>query len=92
MGVCVVEFNVQVQLDRLKQQQKGAVRRALFLETQLPALQRTLTVPKGTKVCSDTKIYLRVSLTAVYLQNFVKRDIKGALNSRVVDLSRMTWT
>uniref|UniRef100_A0A8C1ZT61 Integrin, alpha 5 (fibronectin receptor, alpha polypeptide) n=1 Tax=Cyprinus carpio TaxID=7962 RepID=A0A8C1ZT61_CYPCA len=54
-----LEFNVQVQLDRLKQQQKGAVRRALFLETQLPALQRTLTVPKGTKVCSDTKIYLR---------------------------------
>ncbi|KTG42334.1 hypothetical protein cypCar_00004285 [Cyprinus carpio] len=53
------EFNVQVQLDRLKQQQKGAVRRAQFLETQLPALQRTLTVPKGTKVCSDTKIYLR---------------------------------
>uniref|UniRef100_A0A8C1ACW3 Integrin, alpha 5 (fibronectin receptor, alpha polypeptide) n=1 Tax=Cyprinus carpio carpio TaxID=630221 RepID=A0A8C1ACW3_CYPCA len=54
-----LEFNVQVQLDRLKQQQKGAVRRAQFLETQLPALQRTLTVPKGTKVCSDTKIYLR---------------------------------
>uniref|UniRef100_A0A8C2KBH8 Integrin, alpha 5 (fibronectin receptor, alpha polypeptide) n=1 Tax=Cyprinus carpio TaxID=7962 RepID=A0A8C2KBH8_CYPCA len=52
-------YCIPVQLDRLKQQQKGAVRRALFLETQLPALQRTLTVPKGTKVCSDTKIYLR---------------------------------
>uniref|UniRef100_A0A8C1AC32 Integrin, alpha 5 (fibronectin receptor, alpha polypeptide) n=1 Tax=Cyprinus carpio carpio TaxID=630221 RepID=A0A8C1AC32_CYPCA len=52
-------YCIPVQLDRLKQQQKGAVRRAQFLETQLPALQRTLTVPKGTKVCSDTKIYLR---------------------------------
>ncbi|TRY79018.1 hypothetical protein DNTS_022223, partial [Danionella cerebrum] len=54
-----LEFNVEVQLDRLKQQQKGAVRRALFLDTQLPALHRTLTVPNGARVCSDTKIYLR---------------------------------
>uniref|UniRef100_A0A673FNY9 Uncharacterized protein n=1 Tax=Sinocyclocheilus rhinocerous TaxID=307959 RepID=A0A673FNY9_9TELE len=54
-----LEFNVEVQLDRLKQQQKGAARRALFLDTQLPALQRTLTVPNGARVCSDTKIYLR---------------------------------
>ncbi|XP_043081037.1 integrin alpha-5 [Puntigrus tetrazona] len=53
-----LEFNVEVQLDRLKQQQKGAVRRALFLDTQLPALQRTLTVPNGDRVCSDTKIFL----------------------------------
>ncbi|KTF82234.1 hypothetical protein cypCar_00006267 [Cyprinus carpio] len=54
-----LEFNVEVQLDRLKQQQKGAVRRALFLDSQLPALQRTLTVPNGARVCSDTKIFLR---------------------------------
>ncbi|XP_065141466.1 integrin alpha-5 [Paramisgurnus dabryanus] len=54
-----LEFNVEVQLDRLKQQQKGAIRRALFLDTQLPSLQRTLTVPNGARVCSDTKIYLR---------------------------------
>uniref|UniRef100_A0A671N8B8 Integrin alpha-5-like n=1 Tax=Sinocyclocheilus anshuiensis TaxID=1608454 RepID=A0A671N8B8_9TELE len=54
-----LEFNVEVQLDRLKQPQKGAVRRALFLDTQLPALQRTLTVPNGARVCSDTKIFLR---------------------------------
>uniref|UniRef100_A0A8C1L353 Integrin alpha-5-like n=1 Tax=Cyprinus carpio TaxID=7962 RepID=A0A8C1L353_CYPCA len=51
--------NHLVQLDRLKQQQKGAVRRALFLDSQLPALQRTLTVPNGARVCSDTKIFLR---------------------------------
>uniref|UniRef100_A0A671N1L7 Integrin alpha-5-like n=1 Tax=Sinocyclocheilus anshuiensis TaxID=1608454 RepID=A0A671N1L7_9TELE len=50
---------IPVQLDRLKQPQKGAVRRALFLDTQLPALQRTLTVPNGARVCSDTKIFLR---------------------------------
>uniref|UniRef100_A0A672MUD3 Integrin alpha-5-like n=1 Tax=Sinocyclocheilus grahami TaxID=75366 RepID=A0A672MUD3_SINGR len=54
-----LEFNVEIQLDRLKQPQKGAVRRALFLDTQLPALQRTLTVPNGARVCSDTKIFLR---------------------------------
>uniref|UniRef100_A0A671S3R2 Integrin alpha-5-like n=1 Tax=Sinocyclocheilus anshuiensis TaxID=1608454 RepID=A0A671S3R2_9TELE len=54
-----LEFNVEVQLDRLKQQQKGAAQRALFLDTQLPALQRTLTVPNGARVCSDTKIYLQ---------------------------------
>ncbi len=82
MCVCVVEFDVEVQLDRLKQQQKGAVRRALFLDTQLPTLQRTLTVPNGARVCSDTKIFLRVSLTPDYLQ---KQDINGALNSRVLD-------
>ncbi|XP_026092705.1 integrin alpha-5-like [Carassius auratus] len=54
-----LEFNVEVQLDRLKRQQKAAVRRALFLETHLPSLLRTLTVPNGARVCSDTKIYLR---------------------------------
>ncbi|XP_051517666.1 integrin alpha-5-like [Myxocyprinus asiaticus] len=54
-----LEFSVKVQLDHLKLQQKGAVRRALFLDTQLPSLQRTLTVPNGARVCSDTKIFLR---------------------------------
>ncbi|XP_056113865.1 integrin alpha-5 [Rhinichthys klamathensis goyatoka] len=54
-----LEFNVEVQLDRLKQQQKGAVRRALFLDTHLPAQKRTMTVPNGGRICSDTKIYLR---------------------------------
>ncbi|XP_051961269.1 integrin alpha-5-like [Xyrauchen texanus] len=54
-----LEFNIDVQLDRLKLQQKGAVRRALFLDTQLPSLQRTLNVQNGDRVCSETKIYLR---------------------------------
>ncbi|TSS48073.1 Integrin alpha-5 [Bagarius yarrelli] len=50
-------FNVEVQLDKLKQ--KGAVRRALFLDTQKPSLQRKLKVPNEAKVCHETKIYLR---------------------------------
>ncbi|KAK2825121.1 hypothetical protein Q7C36_019048 [Tachysurus vachellii] len=50
-------FNVEVQLDKLKQ--KGAVRRALFLDTQQASLQRTLEVPNEAKVCHETKIYLR---------------------------------
>ncbi|KAB5546487.1 hypothetical protein PHYPO_G00072620 [Pangasianodon hypophthalmus] len=50
-------FNVEVQLDQLKQ--KGAVRRALFLDTQQASLQRKLKVPNEAKVCHETKIYLR---------------------------------
>lgn len=77
--MCVIEFNVEVQLDRLKQQQKGAVRRALFLDTQLPSLQRTLTVPNGARVCSDTKIYLRVSLTPRYTSSTCKTKTKQGI-------------
>lgn len=52
-------FNVEVQLDRMKQKQKGAVRRALFLDTQQASLQRKLTVPNDATVCHKTDIYLR---------------------------------
>ncbi|KAL7859433.1 hypothetical protein SRHO_G00145800 [Serrasalmus rhombeus] len=52
-------FNVEVQLDRLKQKQKGAVRRALFLDTQQANLQRNLKVPNNARFCHETKIYLR---------------------------------
>uniref|UniRef100_A0AAR2KI01 Integrin alpha-2 domain-containing protein n=1 Tax=Pygocentrus nattereri TaxID=42514 RepID=A0AAR2KI01_PYGNA len=48
-----------VQLDRLKQKQKGVVRRALFLDTQQANLQRNLKVPNNAKFCHETKIYLR---------------------------------
>ncbi|XP_067227288.1 integrin alpha-5 [Chanodichthys erythropterus] len=54
-----LEFNIEVQLDRLKQQQKGAIRRALFFDTQLPGLHWTMKVPNGGKWCRDTKIFLR---------------------------------
>ncbi|XP_036447594.1 integrin alpha-5 isoform X1 [Colossoma macropomum] len=52
-------FNVEVQLDQLKQKQKGAVRRALFLDTQQASLQRNLTVANDARLCHETKIYLR---------------------------------
>lgn len=50
-------FNVEVQLDQ--QKQKGAVRRALFLDSQQASLQRELKMPNNAKVCHETKIYLR---------------------------------
>ncbi|XP_012690438.1 integrin alpha-5-like [Clupea harengus] len=50
-------FRVEVQLDR--QKQKGAVRRALFVDSQQPSLIRSLTVPNGARHCHETKIYLR---------------------------------
>ncbi|KAF5894083.1 integrin alpha-5-like, partial [Clarias magur] len=50
-------FNVEVQLDQHKQ--KGAVRRALFLDTHKASLLRKLKVLNEAKVCHETKIYLR---------------------------------
>uniref|UniRef100_A0A674NU07 Integrin, alpha 5 (fibronectin receptor, alpha polypeptide) n=1 Tax=Takifugu rubripes TaxID=31033 RepID=A0A674NU07_TAKRU len=52
---CVVE----VQLDSQKHKQKGAVKRALFLDSQQPLLQRSLAVRRGENVCKHTKLYLR---------------------------------
>ncbi|XP_035238653.1 integrin alpha-5 [Anguilla anguilla] len=52
-------FLVEVQLDRLKQRQKGAVRRALFLDSQQAVLQKAVRVANGARVCHETKIYLR---------------------------------
>lgn len=52
-------FRVEVQLDRLKQKQKTAVRRALFVDSQQPSLIRSLAVPNGARRCHETKIYLR---------------------------------
>ncbi|KAJ8258954.1 hypothetical protein COCON_G00179660 [Conger conger] len=54
-----LEFVVEVQLDSVKQRQRGAVRRSLFLHSQQPALRRALSVANGARVCLDTKIYLR---------------------------------
>lgn len=56
----VPDFQVEVQLDSHKHKQKGAVKRALFLDTQQPLLQRSVTVRHGERVCNHTKIYLRV--------------------------------
>ncbi len=61
--VCVLrvpDFQVEVQLDSHKHKQKGAVKRALFLDSQQPLLQKKVTVRHGERVCNQTKIYLRV--------------------------------
>lgn len=66
MHICVLhvpEFQVEVQLDSQKHKQKGAVKRALFLDSQQPLLQRSLAVRRGENVCKHTKLYLRVSYT-----------------------------
>uniref|UniRef100_A0A8C7WRL2 Integrin, alpha 5 (fibronectin receptor, alpha polypeptide) n=1 Tax=Oryzias sinensis TaxID=183150 RepID=A0A8C7WRL2_9TELE len=39
--------------------QKGAVKRALFLDSQQPLLQRSVRVRRGERLCDHTKIYLR---------------------------------
>ncbi|KAJ8258192.1 hypothetical protein GJAV_G00194210 [Gymnothorax javanicus] len=52
-------FLIDVQLDRLKQKQKGSVKRALFLDSQQAVLQKAIRVANGARVCHDTKIYLR---------------------------------
>lgn len=58
--VSVPDFQVEVQLDSHKHKQKGAVKRALFLDTQQPLLQRSVAVRHGERVCNHAKIYLRV--------------------------------
>ncbi|XP_037101975.1 integrin alpha-5 [Syngnathus acus] len=55
----VLDFQVELQLDSQKLKQKGAVRRALFLDSQQPLLQRNIRVRHGERVCNHTKIYLR---------------------------------
>ncbi|XP_041801853.1 integrin alpha-5 [Chelmon rostratus] len=55
----ILDFQVEVQLDSHKHKQKGAVKRALFLDSQQPLLQRSVTVRHGERVCNHTKIYLR---------------------------------
>lgn len=60
--LCVSDFNVEVQLDSLKLKQKGAVKRALFLDSQQPLLQRSVRVRRGERLCNHTKIYLRVRI------------------------------
>ncbi|XP_053564244.1 integrin alpha-5 [Bombina bombina] len=53
-----IGIKVELQLDRMKQ--KGAVKRALFLEYHQPNLTQTISLSNGGKAeCRDIKIYLR---------------------------------
>ncbi|XP_014900505.1 integrin alpha-5 [Poecilia latipinna] len=54
-----LDFQVEVQLDSHKHKQKGAVKRALFLDSQQPSLQKRVRVRHGDRVCDQTRIYLR---------------------------------
>uniref|UniRef100_A0A8D3DIN5 Integrin, alpha 5 (fibronectin receptor, alpha polypeptide) n=1 Tax=Scophthalmus maximus TaxID=52904 RepID=A0A8D3DIN5_SCOMX len=58
-GKHLPDFQVEVQLDSRKHKQKGAVKRALFLDSQQPLLRRSVRVRHGERVCNHTKIYLR---------------------------------
>ncbi|KAG7470326.1 integrin alpha-5-like [Solea senegalensis] len=52
-------FLLEVQLDRMKQNQKESTRRTLFLDTQQPSLVKTFQLTNGERLCHDTMIYLR---------------------------------
>ncbi|KAM4737505.1 integrin alpha-5 [Anableps anableps] len=54
-----LDFQVEVQLDSHKHKQKAAVKRALFLDSQQPLLQKSVRVRHGERLCDHTKIYLR---------------------------------
>lgn len=58
--LCVPDFQVEVRLDSHKHKQRSAVKRALFLDSHQPLVQRSVRVRHGERVCNHTKIYLRV--------------------------------
>ncbi|KAK7884942.1 hypothetical protein WMY93_028065 [Mugilogobius chulae] len=55
----VLDFQVEVQLDSRDHKKKGAVKRALFLETQQPRLQKSVRVRHGQRTCDHKMIYLK---------------------------------
>ncbi|KAG9330001.1 hypothetical protein JZ751_028286 [Albula glossodonta] len=77
-------FAVEVQLDRLKQ--KGAVKRALFVDSQQAVLQKTFRVGNGARICHDTKIYLRFrdKLSSIYIALNFSLDPAAAANSHAL--------
>uniref|UniRef100_A0A7N8XFF0 Integrin, alpha 5 (fibronectin receptor, alpha polypeptide) n=1 Tax=Mastacembelus armatus TaxID=205130 RepID=A0A7N8XFF0_9TELE len=86
--LCVPDFQVEVQLDSHKHKQKSAVKRALFLDSQQPLLQRNVRVRHGERVCNHTKIYLRDEkdfrdkLSAIYVALNFSLNPNAAADSR----------
>ncbi|KAK6308303.1 hypothetical protein J4Q44_G00215740 [Coregonus suidteri] len=82
-----LDFQVEVQLDRLKHKQMGAVKRALFVDSQQAVLQRSVRVKNGEHVCYDTKIYLRDDnefrdkLSSIYISLNFSLDPQAAFDS-----------
>ncbi|KAA8591316.1 hypothetical protein FQN60_002259 [Etheostoma spectabile] len=83
----ILDFQVEVQLDSNKQKQKGAVRRALFLDSQQPLLQGSVRVRHGKRICNNTQIYLRDEkdfrdkLSSIYVALNFSLDPKAAADS-----------
>uniref|UniRef100_A0A7N6FI94 Integrin alpha-2 domain-containing protein n=1 Tax=Anabas testudineus TaxID=64144 RepID=A0A7N6FI94_ANATE len=80
-------FQVEVRLDSHKHKQRSAVKRALFLDSHQPLLQRSVRVRRGERVCNHTKIYLRDEkdfrdkLSPIYLALNFSLDPKAAADS-----------
>uniref|UniRef100_A0A671VHG9 Integrin, alpha 5 (fibronectin receptor, alpha polypeptide) n=1 Tax=Sparus aurata TaxID=8175 RepID=A0A671VHG9_SPAAU len=87
VGAFGVDTAVEVQLDSHKHKQKGAVKRALFLDSQQPLLQKSVSVRHGDRVCSNTKIYLRDEkefrdkLSSIYVALNFSLDPEAAADS-----------
>ncbi|XP_068186134.1 integrin alpha-5 isoform X2 [Antennarius striatus] len=83
----ILDFEVEVDLDSHKHKQKGAVKRALFLDSQQPLLKRSVRVPHGERVCNHTRIYLRDEkdfrdkLSSIYVALNFSLDPKAAADS-----------
>uniref|UniRef100_A0A8C7MQ40 Integrin, alpha 5 (fibronectin receptor, alpha polypeptide) n=1 Tax=Oncorhynchus kisutch TaxID=8019 RepID=A0A8C7MQ40_ONCKI len=82
-----LDFQVEVQLDRLKHKQKGGVKRALFVDSQQTVLTRSVRVRNRERVCHDTKIYLRDDkefrdkLSPIYISLNFSLDPQAAFDS-----------
>uniref|UniRef100_A0A672GKZ3 Integrin, alpha 5 (fibronectin receptor, alpha polypeptide) n=1 Tax=Salarias fasciatus TaxID=181472 RepID=A0A672GKZ3_SALFA len=88
---------VEVRLDSLKHKQKGAVKRALFLDSQLPSLQRSVRVRHGERVCNHTKIYLkdekdfRDKLSPIFVALNFSLDPKSRIMSLWIYSTQTHW-
>uniref|UniRef100_A0A669AYR6 Integrin, alpha 5 (fibronectin receptor, alpha polypeptide) n=1 Tax=Oreochromis niloticus TaxID=8128 RepID=A0A669AYR6_ORENI len=82
-----LDFQVEVQLDSHKHKQKGAVKRALFLDSQQPLLSMTVRLSHGERECQHKRIYLRDEkefrdkLSSIYVALNFSLDPKAAADS-----------
>lgn len=83
----VLDFQVKVQLDSREHKKKVSVKRALFLDTQQPRLERSVRVRRGQRTCDHKMIYLRDEkdfrdkLSPIYVSFNYSLDPAAAANS-----------
>lgn len=83
----VLDFQVEVQLDSRGHKKKAAVKRALFLDSQQPLLQKSVRVRHGQRTCDHKMIYLRGEkefrdkLSPIYVAFNYSLDPKAAADS-----------